>query len=511
MPGDPPVDARAGRLAAAGVVLAALALRTWGLAGVGVSHWDAGTYTAGPLGVGSYGRGDLAIYYAPPLVPATFGALLRAFGPDGRIAVAAVALCGAATVALVFEAARRWCGPLAACAGAAALAGLELHLAFSRQALTDVPFTLFFSLAAFAFAEGVRSGRAAAFAVAGLGAALASWTKYHGFFALALAGGWLACCFASGHIARERRPAALRGAALTAAIGAAALAALAAVIESRIGLAALRENNARWLVEPEPWVLARTARFVARCLAEWSSWPVLAAAAIGLARMLARRGAFDLLLLAWLALFLLALPFYTPYPRLLVPLAPPLALAAGVGAEEVVRFARARLGASGEPGGAARAAAALALLVPGALAARGGIALESRGYEDAARWLAAEPVSPDPDLAVAQHALLLGYAGSRQDVVTHDEPGALERLASGRWRYLIADLRLDKPASAPFRAWIEAHGAELELAATFANPLPETVLVNSHGFEGLDALRAGTLDAGRRTALTSIRVWRRRP
>src|SRR6185295_3811578 len=62
------------------VVAAAILLRFWNLPSAGISHWDAGTYTAGPLGVGPYARGESVLFQTPPLVPGTFRALFAIFG-----------------------------------------------------------------------------------------------------------------------------------------------------------------------------------------------------------------------------------------------------------------------------------------------------------------------------------------------------------------------------------------------------------------------------------------------
>ncbi len=119
--------------------------------------------------------------------------------------------------------------------------------------------------------------------------------------------------------------------------------ALALVLEHAVGLGALRANNARWLAEPGWYVLPRTALFVAECLWRWVGLPVLLLAAIGCVRFARRRSRADLLWLCWGALFLAALPLYTNYPRLLVPLlGAAFAFAAGAGAEWLASRARAR-------------------------------------------------------------------------------------------------------------------------------------------------------------------------
>jgi hypothetical protein len=499
---------RAYTLAALAVVALAAVLRLWNLGGLGISHWDAGTFVAGPLGVGPYGRADLAIFYAPPLLPELFHLLVRATGVVDAPAIGAVALFGVATVALLWRAGERWVGAPAALIGAAALAAMEYHLDFSRQALTDVPFTFFFAAFAWAFSAAVASGRTRNFALAGLAAGATMWTKYHGFFTLLLGAGWLAFASIAGSLRGEAAKRALRGAAITAAIAVVAGISLALVVEARVGIAALRANNVRWLAPLGLYMFPKTALFVAHCVTSWVSPCVWAPAVIGFARMAWRRTPGDLLLLAWTALFALALPFYMNYPRLCVPLLVPIALAAGVGLEGVAlavspRFAR----GGGELPFAVVLVLSAAALVSGLLAARDALSIEDRGYAEAARFLRAQPASPEPDLLIAQHALLPYLAGSAQGIEVADEPGALERLREGRFRLVVADLRLAKPANAELARAIDELG--LELVATIENPLPEPVLINSSGFESLDVLRSGSASREEREALTTIRIWRR--
>jgi len=210
-------------------------------------------------------------------------------------------------------------------------------------------------------------------------------------------------------------------------------------------------------------------------------------------------------------LFLVALPFYRNYPRLLVPLLVPLALAAGVGLEGCAGLALARLRPDAKralPAGVSLALAAVAF-VPGLLASRDALAVKDRGYAQAARFLRAQPEAAEPDLLITQHALLFYLHGSAQPVLVYDDPRALALLESGRWRHVVADLRLAKPESAAFARWLEQHPGELQLACTVANPLPEPFLVNSEGFEGLDRLRACPPGSAHERSITTIRIWRR--
>ena len=485
------------------VLAFAVVLRFWNLGSAGISHWDAGTYTAGPLGVGPYAEGDIVLFQTPPLVPSLFKLVFDVWEPLDTLAMGVIALFGIATVATVFLAGRRWVGDSAALAGAAALAGMQYHLLFSRQALTDVPFAFVLLLAVWAFATAVGRRSVLLAAMAGFAAGLAILTKYHGAMVLAIFGAWL--------LARRSRFAhpppgthVPRKAWLlwvVACVVAAVPAILLAVeIERTIGLAEFRASRREWLSEPGLYLIPMTARLVVRSLGEWVSPFVLLPALIGFAVMLRRRSPGDLMICIVAGFFLVMLPWYRYYPRLLVPLLIPISFAAGVGVDALAR----RLVPRWTWG--RTAAISLLLLVPGAWASRSTLALEDRGYDLAARFLSQGPKDADPDVLVTQHSILFYLLGSSRPFVCYDQPGALEALESGRFRFLVADLRL---MHAPeFREFIEANREKLKLVAEIGNPLPPSTVVNSAGFEGLDALRSEATDAEERKTIDRIRVWR---
>lgn len=253
-------------------------------------------------------------------------------------------------------------------------------------------------------------------------------------------------------------------------------------------------------MDPGLYLLPMTAKLVGRSLFEWVSPFVLVPAVIGFAVMLYRRSPGDLLILVFAAAFLVTLPLYRFYPRLLVPLLLPIALAAGVGLDALSRRIAPRWGWG-------RAAAiTLLVLVPSAWASRGVLTLEDRGYEFASQLLERGPKDPDPDILVAQHSILFYLRNSAHSFYCYDQPGALECLESGRFRFLVADLRL---VHAPeFRDFLARNADRLKLVAEIGNPLPPSTIVNSAGFEGLDALGSSATSPEDRATLEKIRVWR---
>jgi 4-amino-4-deoxy-L-arabinose transferase-like glycosyltransferase len=494
------------------VLVVAVILRFGDLGSAGISHWDAGTYTAGPLGVGPYADSSRILFQTPPLVPSLFGLVFDVWEPIDTLAMGVVALLGVATVAAVFLAGRRWVGDAAAMAGAAALAGMPYHLLYSRQALTDAPFTLFLLLAIWASASAVNRRSHLLAILAGVASGAAMLTKDHGFLALAIVAVWLLLRERIGSRALRREATGKRASGADAPSNgwriwfvAAAVAAVPAIwlvleIDRTIGLAEFRESRREWLSAPGLYLLPMTARLVARSLWEWVSPWVLVPALLGFGVMLRRRTQGDLLVCFFAAAFLLAMPAYRYYPRLLVPFLVPLAMAAGVGLDTIATrlLPRWRNGRT--------AALSLLLLVPGMWGARTTLAVEDRGYEIAARFLSQGPKNVDPDVLVTQHAILFYLRGSSHPFLCYDQPGALEALQSGRFRFLVTDLRLEHAPE--FRGYLEAHREDLKAVAEIGNPLPATTIVNSAGFKGLDLVRSGLATPEERAMLETIRVWR---
>lgn len=493
------------RVLAAVVLAVAAGLRFWALDRVGITHWDAGAYTAGPRGVGPYGEASLIPFYAPPLVPALHAALFAVTGFVDTAAIALHATVGTLTVAALWAFGRRLVGAREALFGAAALASMAYHVVFSRQPTTDVVFTALFvaSLAALWRAvdlggRGTTSRGAAVLAGLLVGATFA--TKYHGFFPLvvvALVLGARRCGLVRG--ADRCAPPRRQWAALVLAAGVSAAPAALVLwhIHAEVGFEAFEENRRAWLPEPGLHVIPQTLRYIWNALTTWTSVLVFAGAAVGIVAMSRRRTVGDVLVLAWVALFVATLPLYQNYPRLLVPMLPALALAAGVG---LVLVVRARL---------PDAVVVAAVLALGAWGSADFVTERTRGYADVAAWLAEQPVEPGAvDVFVTQHAVLPYLADAEQPFVTYDSDGSLEALVARRVRYVVTDLRL--PAVDRFMVYLDIHRNEFEEIATIDNPIPAPFAVNLLGFDRWDAWRSGRLAEDDAKILSSLRVYRRR-
>ncbi|MBX6312000.1 MAG: glycosyltransferase family 39 protein [Isosphaeraceae bacterium] len=166
-------------------------LRLWAAERLGLEHFDEGIYAlAGlwvlePVGLPRF-EPEL-IPYAPPGFPMLVGlAYWLTFpfpGVSDFSAISPALLCGIATIPVVGWLGRRTFGPGAGAAAAALAAASGPHVAFSRMALTDVPFLLVWLVAmglGARFLEQPRLGRAI---VLGLAVGVAQNLKYNGWLA----------------------------------------------------------------------------------------------------------------------------------------------------------------------------------------------------------------------------------------------------------------------------------------------------------------------------------------
>jgi len=187
------------------MIAVAVALRWADIGQLSLAHFDEGVLVSGAFGVWLNGLWHFPLsqpLQAPPLLPWMVAA---AFGitqtPWPIMGIYLSATVGVATVVIYFYWLRRLYDDWLALAGAGLLAASDLHVAFSRMALTDVTLTFFFVLGGYLLSQMATtapqpraSGRAtqlgplAAWAI-GVGLATgAAWnTKYNGWMLLAMA------------------------------------------------------------------------------------------------------------------------------------------------------------------------------------------------------------------------------------------------------------------------------------------------------------------------------------
>lgn len=190
-------------LGAAMVIAVGVVLRCWHIGDLSLNHFDEGVLVSGAFGVWLKGPWHFPLaqpLQAPPLFPwmvaATFS-LTQTASP--MMAIYLSAFLGSATIVVYFALLRRLYGGRFALVGSALLAASDLHIAFSRMAMTDVALTFWFVVGAYFLTRFVqttgagREGRCWSGAMCGwtlaLGLAVgAAWnTKYNGWMLIAIA------------------------------------------------------------------------------------------------------------------------------------------------------------------------------------------------------------------------------------------------------------------------------------------------------------------------------------
>ncbi|HQU47357.1 MAG TPA: phospholipid carrier-dependent glycosyltransferase, partial [Pirellulales bacterium] len=193
------------KLVLAAMIAVAVGLRWADIGQLSLAHFDEGVLVSGAFGVWLNGLWHFPLsqpLQAPPLLP---WMVAGAFGitqtPWPIMGIYVSATVSVATVVIYFYWLRRLYNDWLALAGAGFLAASDLHVAFSRMALTDVTLTFFFVLGGYLLSRMATTasqppaggrvtqvGRLAAWAI-GMGLATgAAWnTKYNGWMLLAMA------------------------------------------------------------------------------------------------------------------------------------------------------------------------------------------------------------------------------------------------------------------------------------------------------------------------------------
>ncbi|MBS0262375.1 MAG: glycosyltransferase family 39 protein, partial [Planctomycetes bacterium] len=155
---------------------------------LGVEHFDEGVYASnfyytGEKGDEHYPNQHL---YAPPLLPTLIEYLMVLVGPGNVAAVAIGITAGSLTILLVWWSVRQWIGPAAGLVASTLVALSDIHIAFSRTALTDVLLCLFLVAAVHGFWSAHTRSSWWRAVLAGGWTGLAWWTKYNGWLPAAI-------------------------------------------------------------------------------------------------------------------------------------------------------------------------------------------------------------------------------------------------------------------------------------------------------------------------------------
>ena len=161
------------------ITLAGLGLRSAHPSRLAVEHFDEGVYASNlffhdKAGAGHYPDQHL---YAPPLLPFLIECSMIVFGTANFAPMVVNIAAGALTVPVLWWLGRRWFGITAGLAAATLAALSDVHVFFSRTALTDV-LLCFLLVCAVAFLhEALLTRRRLALFASGSLTGLAWWTR----------------------------------------------------------------------------------------------------------------------------------------------------------------------------------------------------------------------------------------------------------------------------------------------------------------------------------------------
>lgn len=152
-----------------------------------VEHFDEGVYSSGLW----YEDGQDNAYpmrhlYAPPLLPGMISAISMIPGLQDLAPFVPAMLLGCLTVGVLWWMGRAWFGVNAGLVIVFLAAFSDFHILFSRMALTDVPVLFWICLVVAIASRGLERQSVRWMLLAGLCTAIAWWTKYTGWLALAI-------------------------------------------------------------------------------------------------------------------------------------------------------------------------------------------------------------------------------------------------------------------------------------------------------------------------------------
>ncbi|MFP6676717.1 MAG: glycosyltransferase family 39 protein [Pirellulaceae bacterium] len=194
IPAGRSVDRRA-LLAFGAIIAAGVLLRVLFPSHVSVEHFDEGVYASNIWFSGTAKASYPYQYlYAPPLLPhcitaaQIFDVALVQGGdtPSDFAANLPAQLAAIATLLGIAWIVRSWFGSTAAVCSCILLAGNDLHIVYSRTAMTDVPVVCWMMLAVGAIVKAYQKESYRWALVAAVFVALGWWTKYSGWLPLAI-------------------------------------------------------------------------------------------------------------------------------------------------------------------------------------------------------------------------------------------------------------------------------------------------------------------------------------
>ena len=435
------------------LLVPAVLLRFWNLYGLGLTHFDEGSYAMAGQWIASVGQEGAPPQagHAPALFPILVGLAFILFGSHDFVAVAVSATAGTLTVLLIWWIGKTWFDDHVARGAALLVATCEYHLIYSRMALTDATFVLLFWAALALLFRGIQTQSSRMLVQGGVCTGLAWNTKYHGFLPVLIL---LLFCFCRFLLRRDGSAQLLEN---TRRLGWAITIALLSMLPW-ILLVGLTTGWAEILAGqwnhsigsgPFPATLPSTLYFY---LTTWVSVPVLLLSLVGSAALLRRADDKGMFLIA-IVLFLAVAPLiYTSFPRLLLPLIPGLCLLASVGAVSLLGLLKPL------PLPVSASLLFLVLSLWNVYEALPVIRLRTDSYREAAEFLESQQ---GPVLSQLSKNYYFYDRGHSIEMRWHT-PGDLEALVTSKPDWIVAiDPVLGKLPL--HRDWIEQHRSSLTL------------------------------------------------
>jgi 4-amino-4-deoxy-L-arabinose transferase-like glycosyltransferase len=236
------------------VTLVGFGLRVAFPSRMAVEHFDEGVYASNLFFDASQGfRFPNQHLYAPPLLPWLIEWVFILFGPSNVGAMIPSIIAGSLTVPLMWWVGRRWFGPTAGLAAAILCATNDIHILFSRSALTDVLLCFWLLLAVYLFWEAITRNHLGWAIAAGVATSLAWWTKYSGWLPLAITSAGLALSWLLDRRTRAGWKRHLVCWLITAGVAALLWLPWLWSLQTRGGYSAVRDNHRGYLVGWNGW------------------------------------------------------------------------------------------------------------------------------------------------------------------------------------------------------------------------------------------------------------------
>ncbi|MDP7278054.1 MAG: glycosyltransferase family 39 protein [Planctomycetaceae bacterium] len=238
-------------------VVVATALRLAYPSGIAVEHFDEGVYASNlwcpdTLVPGNYSYPDRHLY-APPLLPASIETSQLLLGTSGLATIVPSLLAGVVLIVVLGAMVRDWLGEPTARVVVVLAVSSDVHILFSRTALTDVSWITWLVIATGLAHRGLVGGRFPVLAAAGIATGLGWWTKYTGWLPLAVTAAGIAATVVLVPATRQRCRTWLLRLCLIIAVTAATIAPLLWSLGETGGYGPVARNHARFLVGISGW------------------------------------------------------------------------------------------------------------------------------------------------------------------------------------------------------------------------------------------------------------------